>query len=277
MSLLPPRRRSKPSRWMTPERLAQGYVIVLPGIEGKSFLNRSIVRGLLRADVPYGIEIHDWTYGVLGYFLNLRYRRRHRQQSEILVEKIAAYREHHPTQPVYLIGHSGGGAMTAFTLERLPVSMRVTGGVMLVPALSSTYDLSPALEQTERGLWNFSSWGDACMLGLGTILLGTCDGKHRPAAGMTGFSEAVRHSCDSNGPDDPQLHEVPFRREMVRDRNCGGHFGPVNSRFVQHWIAPIVLGGNVPSPHCVARAVTASARGPSRIVESPGEAPQPVR
>ncbi len=262
---------------MTPERLEQGYVIVLPGIEGESFLNRSIVRGLMRADVPYGIEIYDWTYGLFGYFLNLRFRRRHRQQSEILVEKIAAYREQHPCQPVYLIGHSGGGAMTAFTLERLPVGLRVSGGLLLVPALSGTYDLAPALHQTERGLWNFSSWGDALMLGLGTILLGTCDGKHRPAAGMTGFAPAVHESCARTGRAGPRLHEVPFRREMLRDRNLGGHFGPVNSKFVQRWIAPIVLGGDVPLMPCSDIEVTASARAPFHTAESPDEAPQPTR
>ena len=107
---------------MTPERLSQGYVIVLPGIEGRSFLNRSIVRGLVAANVPYAIEIHDWTYGPLGYFCNLRDKRRHRSQADEIAGKIVRYRETHPRQPVYLVGHSGGGAMTLFTLERLPVT-----------------------------------------------------------------------------------------------------------------------------------------------------------
>ncbi|MEZ6144184.1 MAG: hypothetical protein R3B91_01875 [Planctomycetaceae bacterium] len=95
---------------MTPDRLDQGYIIVLPGIEGESVLNRNIVRGLLRANVPYGIEIYDWTYGLKGYLLNLRYRRRHREQAEIICDKLANYRCRHPHQPVYLIGHSGGGS-----------------------------------------------------------------------------------------------------------------------------------------------------------------------
>lgn len=228
---------------MTPDRLDQGYIIVLPGIEGESVLNRNIVRGLLRANVPYGIEIYDWTYGLKGYLLNLRYRRRHREQAEIICDKLANYRCRHPHQPVYLIGHSGGGAMTVFTLERLPVDVRVTGGLLLVPALSGEYDIAPAVARTERGVWDFCSWGDAFMLGFGTILLGTCDGRHRPAAGMTGFAASVHEACKLGGEAQPHLIEVPYQREMAQDWNLGGHFGPTSPSFVEHWIAPIVLGG----------------------------------
>ncbi|MBX3440153.1 MAG: alpha/beta hydrolase, partial [Planctomycetaceae bacterium] len=196
---------------MAPGRLAQGYVIVLPGIEGHSFLNRSIVRGLVAGGVPFGIEIYDWTTGLLGYFRNLRDRTRHRTQAEVIAGKIAHYREEHPAQPVYLVGHSGGGAMTLFTLERLPAAVQVNGGIMLVPAISPDYNVSPALAATQRGLWSFSSWGDIFIVGLGTLLCGTCDGKHCPSAGMTGFSSSVRAAHRPHGPG-PVLHQVPFRR-----------------------------------------------------------------
>jgi len=227
---------------MVPERLEEGYVIVLPGIEGRSFLNRSIVRGLVAAGVPYGIEIHDWTYGLLWYFWNLRDSRRHRTQAEEIADKIIRYRQSHPSQPVYLIGHSGGGAMILFILQRLPVSTTVSGGIMLVPAISPGYDVAPALAQTTRGLWNFCSWGDALVVGLGTALCGTCDGRHCPAAGMVGFSAAVRQACQPSGDDRPALHQVIYRPEMLRHGNLGGHFTVVNPVFVKHWIAPIVLG-----------------------------------
>jgi pimeloyl-ACP methyl ester carboxylesterase len=232
---------------MTSERLEQGYVIVLPGIEGRSILNRSIVRGLVAAEVPYAVEIHDWTYGPLGYFCNLRHRRRHQTQAAVIAGKIVRYRQSHSEQPLYLIGHSGGGAMTLFTLEKLPEPARATGGIMLLAAISPTYDFGPALAKTQRGLWSFSSWADAFFVGLGTLVCGTCDGKHRLAAGMTGFASATiasaRHSARQkyNGAP-PQLHEIPFRPTMLRQANLGGHFGPVNPLFVRRWIAPIVMG-----------------------------------
>ncbi len=232
---------------MAPERLDRGYVIVLPGIEGRSLLNRSIVRGLVSANIPYGIEIHDWTYGPLAYFWNLRDRRRHRAQAEEIAAKLTRYRQAHPTAPVYLIGHSGGGAMTLFTLERLPDTVTISGGIMLMPAISPSYDVAPALAHTTRGLWNFSSWGDAVFVGLGTALCGTCDGKHRLSAGMVGFSSPRRTADDSSRDGQPRLHEMPYRPAMLRDGNLGGHFSPVNPRFVRRWVAPIVLGSEPPA------------------------------
>lgn len=230
---------------MAPDRLRQGYVIVLPGVEGRSFLNRSIVRGLVAAGVPCGIEIHDWTLGLWAYFRNLRDSRRHQQQAREIAAKIVAYRERHPDRPVYLIGHSGGGALTLFTLEQLPQSIAVTGGILLVPALSPAYDYSRALERTTRGLWNFSSRGDFLIVGLGTLLCGTCDGKHSLSAGMLGFS--FRRPAD-RVPEAgrPVLHEVPYRLSMLRHGNLGGHFTLVNPAFVRHWVGPIVLGGEAP-------------------------------
>ena len=258
-----------PSDLMTPERLEHGYVMVLPGIEGKSFLNRNIVRGLLRADVPYGIENYDWTSGLFGCLWNLRSGRRHREQAKIIAGKISDYRRKCPTQPVYLIGHSGGGAMTLFALEQLPVGLRATGGLMLLPAISNGYDLSPALSQTERGLWCFHSNADAVALGLATIVLGTCDGFHRPSAGMTGFKATAHLPIHQNDDNTPALHEVPYRREMMQSWNLGGHFGPTSPAFVQTWIAPILMNQETP--------LTASARERSHTVESPDAAPLPVR
>jgi pimeloyl-ACP methyl ester carboxylesterase len=238
------------------ERLRHGYVIILPGIEGHSRWNRAIRRGLVNAGVPYAIEIHDWTRGPQWYFWNLRDRRRHRQQAQCIANKIADYREHYPGRPVYRIGHSGGGAMTAFALELLPAGVKATAGVMLVTALSPWFPLQRALGHTERGLWNYSAHGDLFFVGLGTMIFGTCDGRHAPAAGLVGFH---RSACDDGKSSEcPPLRQMWFHWKMLRDFNIAGHLSCVNPRFVSNWIAPILLEGE-PSParelplHAVAR------------------------
>ncbi len=81
--------------------------------------------------------------------------------------------------------------MIAFTLEALAPSRKITSGVMLVPALSPNYDLRTAVSRTERGIWNFCSYGDVFFLGVGTLLCGTTDGRHCIAAGNMGFARAV--------------------------------------------------------------------------------------
>jgi pimeloyl-ACP methyl ester carboxylesterase len=228
------------------ERLEQGYVIILPGIEGHSRWNRAIRRGLVNAGVPYAIEIHDWTRGPLWYFWNLRDGRRHRDQAQCIAERIADYRGRYPGRPVYLIGHSGGGAMTAFALQQLPDGIRATGGIMLVSALSPWFPLQSALQHTERGLWNYSAHGDLFFVGIGTTLFGTCDGRHSPAAGLVGFHHSALQGCDPTGS--PPLRQMWFHWRMLRDFNLAGHLSCVNPRFVSNWIAPILMGDEPESP-----------------------------
>ena len=110
-----------------PSRLERGLVIVLPGIEGESCINHSIARGLADGGVESAIEIFDWTTGFILLFpYHLRGWRRNISQAERLVQRIVEYRMAHPGCPVHLVGHSGGGAMTILTLERLPPETRVT-------------------------------------------------------------------------------------------------------------------------------------------------------
>src|SRR5690606_5206594 len=121
---------------MSPERQQRGYTIILPGIEGHSFLNRRIRRGLVEAGVPYAIEIHDWTRRLPRAISNLRSRRLHQRQSQIIQEKILTYQSRWPHQPVSLVGHSGGGAMALRVLADLPKQATISGAVLLGAAIS---------------------------------------------------------------------------------------------------------------------------------------------
>ncbi len=221
--------------WLEPERLEQGYVIVLPGIEGQSLLNRGIACGLIDAGIPYGIEIYDWTDGPLWGIYNLRSRKLHARQAAAIREKIVDYQSRHPGRPVFLVGHSGGGALALLTAERLPDGVTVTGIVMIVPAISPKYSLTAAASHTERGIWNYCSYGDCIYLGALTTLFGTVDGRHVPAAGAVGFAK----------PLDPRVHELKFCRAMFRDWNTGGHLTCTNRQFVHKWIAPLLMTADI--------------------------------
>ncbi|QDU39469.1 Alpha/beta hydrolase family protein [Maioricimonas rarisocia] len=220
---------------LSAERLDRGYVIILPGIEGRSWCNRSIARGLAEAGLPYGIEIYDWTLGPLAALYTLRASWRHRRESARIAEKLIDYRSRYPDRPMYLVGHSGGGGMSVLTLQQLPDDVRVEAAVLLAPAISPKFPLDSALQHVERGIWNFYSYGDAFFVGLMTTVLGTMDAHHMPAAGFGGFHK-------QSGSADPRLHEVPFEWSMTRHWNLGGHFGCVNHRFVRTHIAPILAG-----------------------------------
>lgn len=223
----------------TPERRERGRIVVLPGIEGHSRWNRSIVRGLVDAGADSSLTIHDWTFGRWLSLYTLRASRRHQIQSELIASQLTDYRREHPQAPVWLIGHSGGGAMSVLTLERLAREHAIDGAILLGAALSPRYDLSHALDRTTRGIWNFSSWGDVFFLVAGTLLFGTIDGRHSISAGASGFRSF--RQIDATDNRESRVTEVPWTRQMLSCGNLAGHFGYVNRRFVRQWIAPIVL------------------------------------
>jgi pimeloyl-ACP methyl ester carboxylesterase len=225
----------------TPQRLDQGFAVVLPGIEGKSVFNSNIAQGLVHGSVESAVEIHDWTTGHLSLFLvHLRNIKRNREEARKLARKIVEYQNCYPNRPVYLVGHSGGGGMALLTLEYLPPGRKVTGVILLAVAVSRTFDLREALSKTERGIWNFYSPGDLVFLIAGTTLFGTYDGKHAPAAGAFGFKEPA--GLDDAGRDlyRSKLHEVPFNLRMIASGNWGGHFGPSWIHFSKNYLAPIL-------------------------------------
>ncbi|GAB4147468.1 MAG: hypothetical protein Tsb009_20660 [Planctomycetaceae bacterium] len=225
---------------MSSERLQQGYVAVLPGIEGASLFNSNVAAGLLDAENEMAVEVHDWTTGFFPAFLvHLQHHSRNREQAEILAEKIIAYQDEHPGRPVYLIGHSGGAGMAILTLEALPADRQVDGVILLAGAISRDYDLSGALSKTRRGIWNFYSPGDWFLLMAGTTLFGTIDRVYAPSAGALGFR--IPDNLDEAAARQyAKLHEVPYRFNMMRSGNLGGHFGPTTRRFARDYLAPIV-------------------------------------
>src|SRR5947209_1465530 len=128
------------------QRLAEGLVLVLPGIEGTGPVNQGIAAGLGDAGVPAAIRVHDWTTGLWPLLLfHLRARRRNRRQAQALAGLIVRYQDAFPGRPVSLVGHSGGAALAVWTLEALPPQRTVSTAVLLGPALSHAYPLGPAL------------------------------------------------------------------------------------------------------------------------------------
>jgi pimeloyl-ACP methyl ester carboxylesterase len=220
-----------------PNRLDRGLVLILPGIEGQSFLNLSAMAGLLDAGLPYAMEIVDWTTGCfLLAIYHLRAWERNRRIARQIANRVVEFRRQYPGRPVWLIGHSGGAAMSLLTAECLPADLSLTGIVLLAAAMSSRYSCDAAIERTERGIWNFCSAGDVWFLGLGTLVFGTFDGRHGPGSGCIGFA----HPTDPNPAAACRLRQIPYRLGMVSQFNFGGHFGCVHRVFVAETIAPIL-------------------------------------
>lgn len=245
--------------WLTADRLEKGYTLVLPGIEGTSFFNISIARGLVDAGHESAIEVVDWTTGNwLMFPYHLMALDRNKARAQEIADRIVTYQKRYPGRPVNLIGHSGGAAMTVLVLEALPTEHPVENAILLAAALSPDYDLCHAFMRTKRGITNFYSGGDAVYLMAGTLAMGTIDRQHAMSAGAVGFhlpipwtdAEKERYNkmggfCYQGDGEigrrmiyDKYLKQVPYRAEMLKSFHLGGHFGPANRKFVSDWVAP---------------------------------------
>lgn len=231
-----------PKRLRSVKRYERGLVLVLPGIEGRSKLNRDIVIGLDQGGVTSAIEVFDWTLGVPGVFLaNLALYERNRGQAERLAERILQYRHEHPGRPVHLVGHSGGGGMILLGLEALPPGRQIDMALLLGPAISPDYDLTTALRRTSGGIVNFYSEKDIGFLTVGTSVFGSIDRDYGPSAGAIGFTQP-----EPDGRADRQLYKSKLRQvrwtsALRRYGASGTHLGWTSRKFVRSYLAPIVV------------------------------------
>lgn len=226
-------------RLTSAERLQNGLIIVLPGIDGCTTVSDNIARGLAQSGSASAVEVHDWRSFRGWNPLHLAMFHRNRHQAQRIRDRIIDYQQRYPNRPVHLIGHSAGAGMALFVLESLPAAHQVDSAVLLAAAVSRTLDTGELTEATRNGIWNFSSRRDLMTVGLGTMIFGTMDRRHAISAGALGF----RSSCaaDRAGSED-KLHEVAWSRQMLRFWHLGGHFGCTNSAFVSRYVAPIISG-----------------------------------
>lgn len=225
-------------RRMEPERLDQGLVLILTGIEGRSFLNVGMLAGLVDGGVRSALEIVDWTTGNKLLFLwHLRGSRRNQVMAAQLAGRIVEYQDQYPGRPVWIVGHSGGGGMALLTARAMPAGRVVTGIIMLAAAVSPQIELQAALDHIETSLWNYYSWFDAFFLRFGTTLLGTIDGRHGSSAGAVGLQGPEADAAMDAG----RLIQVRWNWRMVAQFNLGEHFGCTHRVFVEEEIAPRIV------------------------------------
>lgn len=218
-----------------PEGADQGLVIVLPGIDGRSGYSLAACRALCEdVDCPFAVELTDWT-SPLGAIHSQTAQGRNREVASGIADRIVEYRQGHPTRCVYLIGHSGGTAVAVWAVEALPEGEHVDGIILLASSLSPGYDLSAALIKSRGGIVNFYSPRDG-ILGAGTTILGTMDGRHGESAGKAGFEPHF-------GPGYEKLRQVPWAPPMAKAGNGGDHFGCMKTGFVAEYIRPLIRRG----------------------------------
>ncbi|MCG3179439.1 MAG: hypothetical protein BIFFINMI_01774 [Phycisphaerae bacterium] len=227
--------------FVTETRRTVGTTIVLPGIEGKGYLNRSIRDGLGEGGVPTAIEIYDWTLGAPLFLVNQISESRARRKGEDLAGYLMAFKVLYPDKPVFLIAHSGGCAVAAFAAEALPEGESIDGIVFLGASLSPDYDLTRALRHVNGKLISFFSPRDVSFLGVATTVVGTMDREHGSAAGRVGFKLPPNPSSETLA-EYRKVTERQWEPAMSLSGNTGGHMDWADTRFVCDYVAPYLNG-----------------------------------
>jgi len=223
--------------YMGPERLSQGLVVILPGIEGEGVGSFGVRTGLLAGGVKAALPVFRWGRPIplAGPLLNQTDVHGNRLAGQRIARMVVNYQDAHPGRPVYLVGHSGGGGVAVFAAEAMPPGRSLEGLILLSASLSSGYDLSDALAHCRKGIVNFHSKGDVAFLMIGTTLVGNVDGVRGPSAGAIGFERKY-----------PRLYQVPWSPEMAAAGNFGGHADTTHAPFVSKFVAPWILADTWP-------------------------------
>ncbi len=218
---------------------ASALVLVADGVGGIDLCGFGLRYVAGQQAEPRLVRIVHWGHGLGRWHADLTDVPNHRRWSEAVAAEILAWRERHPSVPVYLVGKSGGAWIMVGALERLPAGS-VESAVLLAPALSPGYDLAGALRAVRREVVVFWSPLDLAILGLGTWLFGTSDGVHSAAAGLVGFREPSPPP-GGDGPARPaRLRQVRWRPSMALKGYLGGHVGPDSPAFLRAYVVPLL-------------------------------------
>ena len=222
-----------------------GEVYYLDGAGGGALLTnwgRGVKSGLRAGGYEGDFVNFTWQTG-LGVIADQRASVEYkRSKARALAAEIRGYHVTHPGVPVHLVALSAGTAVAVFTLEALPENHPVDNLVLLGSSVSQHYDLTRALQRVRGRIYVFTSEKDA-VLRFGVSTLGTADRQYcgACAAGLDGFHvppNAHEQTRQLYG----KIDNIAWRPEFAQYGNLGGHTDAVDARFVEHQVAPLLLG-----------------------------------
>jgi pimeloyl-ACP methyl ester carboxylesterase len=201
------------------------------------------------ARLPLHVEPFEWSHGPGRILIDQIDYAHARQEGRRLAGAVSTYRQSCPDGEVYLVSHSAGSAVVLAAAECLPPDS-VDRIILLAPAVSTDYDLRPALRCARDGIDVFYSRRDALLLMVGII--GTVDRRWTAAAGRVGFRPQL--GCPGDALLYAKLRQHPWAPCVAWTGHNGGHYGVYRDGYLRAYVVPLL---------CPARAMgNASGRPP---------------
>jgi hypothetical protein len=171
------------------------------------------------------------------------YRDRHAQMcgAARMVQEVKRIHECYPNSPIVLMGFCAGSHVVLLAAQQLPPNC-VDKILLMAPAVSSCYDIRPALNASKLGIDVFYNIDDECLewyeLEYGPVDLCGCRGK---TAGTTGF--LIAKSPLGRDPIFCKLHQ--YNAQNLNPQ--GSHYGTINPLFLQRNVLSLIpCGPTVP-------------------------------
>jgi len=187
-------------------------------------------------NTPLRVETFVWSHGYSRLLADHLNHCNHLDEGRRLAAFVAAARQTCPERAVYLVGHSSGCAVALAAAEASPPGS-VERIVLLAPAVSTDYDLRPALRASRRGIDVFTSRRDIGALGIGTTIIGTADRRWSAAAGRVGFTPIV--TCPGDESLYANLRNHPWDSCVMWTGNRGSHYGTLQQAFTRAYLMPL--------------------------------------
>lgn len=238
---IPPARGDAPATTAPAVDFSKTWLLHLPGIGGEMRIDRDLKAGLKEGGWDGPITIYDWTENDPGIDALLA-RARNEREAQKVAGMIEDRLRHDPDTAICITSHSGGTGIAVWALEKLPEGMQVRTVLLLASALSPEYDLSKALRHVRGKMYVFYSENDTLVLGAGTKMFGTIDGKKEFAAGLIGFKAPP----DAEKAEYAKLVQRPWVKDWMAFENAGSHIGCMSPPFAEHVLAPILINAIAP-------------------------------
>ncbi len=213
------------------------HVLIVADGAGDYRAASATVRQTAAADGwPLDVRTFVWSH---GYLRNLADHTDYdwvRERGGQLAGLVLAQRRERPDLPVSLMAHSSGCGVVLAAAEQLPPDT-LDRVVLLAPAVSSDYDLRPALRAARAGVDVYYSPDDALWLGVFTAVLGTeNDPQATRAAGRYGFEP--RGVTPEEAPLFARLSQFEWNPTLEATGHDGGHFGSYQPGHLRRFVLP---------------------------------------